>query len=188
MLGLAFEGLRQRSLGIEAVAATPARARLGRAVELALGWRSARPATLRFMPDVPGGIETESRIVTVATGPEIATTTLAGAARQPRALALAGPARSHARRIRARVVDTAHHGAGRDRGRAGPARQRAARPQPRRRRPRAARARRLRLGAARASRIPAGRSAALDRLEGERARRPTGSRATDSPTSTSRSC
>jgi len=78
MLGLAFEGLRQRSLGIEAVAATPARTRLGRAVDLALSWRSARPAILRFMPDVPGGIETEARIVTVATGPEITTTTLAG--------------------------------------------------------------------------------------------------------------
>ena len=78
MLGLAFEGLRQRSLGIEAVAATPARARLGRAFDLALTWRSARPATLRFMPDVPGGIETEARIVTVSTGAEITTTTLAG--------------------------------------------------------------------------------------------------------------
>jgi hypothetical protein len=68
MLGLAYEGLRQRSLGIEAVAATPARARLGRAFELALRWRSARPAILRFMPDVAAMLTTVARC-DLTTGP-----------------------------------------------------------------------------------------------------------------------
>ena len=70
MLGLAFEGLRQRRLAVEAVGAAPARARLGRPFELAVRWRSGRPALLRYMPDVPAGIEAEPRVVTVATGPE----------------------------------------------------------------------------------------------------------------------
>lgn len=70
LLGLAFEGLRQRRLRVEAVSATPVRARLGRAFEIALHWRAERPALLRYMPDVPTGVEVEPRIVTVATGPD----------------------------------------------------------------------------------------------------------------------
>jgi uncharacterized protein (DUF58 family) len=69
MLGLAIEGLRQRRMRIEAVSTAPDRARLGRALDLTVRWRSARPALLRFMADVPAGVEAESRAHTVATGP-----------------------------------------------------------------------------------------------------------------------
>lgn len=76
MLGLAFEGLRQRRFAIEAVATQPARARLGRVVEVLVRWRSERPAVWRFMADVPGGLESQARVFTVATGPEGAATVL----------------------------------------------------------------------------------------------------------------
>ncbi len=76
MLGLAFEGLRQRRVAIEAVETQPARARLGRALEVAIRWRAERPAVWRFMPDVPAGLESQARVVTVAAGPEGAATAM----------------------------------------------------------------------------------------------------------------
>ena len=78
MLGLAVEGLRQRSIRIEAVSVTPARARLGRALDFALRWQAARSAVLRFMADAPAGVETEPRALTVETGPAGAETTMSG--------------------------------------------------------------------------------------------------------------
>jgi uncharacterized protein (DUF58 family) len=78
MLGLAAEGLRQWGLRIEAIAAAPARARLGRALDLSVRWRSAHSAVLRFMADVPAGVEAEAKAITVATGPDGTDATMSG--------------------------------------------------------------------------------------------------------------
>jgi uncharacterized protein (DUF58 family) len=70
LLGLAVEGFLNRSLQVDASIPGVLRARLGRPLEVVLRWRTARPATLRFMAAAPTGLEITPLAHTVRTGPD----------------------------------------------------------------------------------------------------------------------
>lgn len=78
LLGLAVEGALQRRVRVEAKMTEGARARLGRPHELAIFWLSNRPATVRFMPSLPAGLEAPAQAVTVSCGPQGTTSRIAG--------------------------------------------------------------------------------------------------------------
>ena len=174
MLGLAFEGLRQRSLGIEAVAAAPARARLGRADRSrpdAGARRGRRPCA--SWPDVPGRHRDRGAHRHRGDGPGNRDDDACGPARQPRALALAG----RCARVRA-ALSGSRGGRGASPCRARSRSSRTCAPT------RGAAAALAAGGPAQRALVGSGselhelreyrprRSAALDRLEGERAPRP----------------
>lgn len=68
--GLAVESFLNRSLRVEAAMRGGLRARLGRPIDVVLSWRSARPATLRFMAAAPAGFEVTPAAHTLRTGPD----------------------------------------------------------------------------------------------------------------------
>jgi uncharacterized protein (DUF58 family) len=76
-MGRAVEGVLQRRIRVAARMTEGARARLGRPHGLALEWHATRPATLRFMAGLPAGLEAPAGVVTVACGPQGATSRVA---------------------------------------------------------------------------------------------------------------
>ena len=70
LLGLAVESFLNRSLQVEAAMPGTLRALLGRPLDIVLRWRSARPATLRFMAAAPAGFEVAAVAHTLRAGPQ----------------------------------------------------------------------------------------------------------------------